>query len=141
MFHFRLEQRDGTGAAGVVRQMMQQFPNDLEPIYYGLKLSLLSARRPTYDGFRNLATAKGMSPDLIRLTDLCFSVVSSQQQEALTRLFEIRETSSATRFLHPVLEYLIHDIFGDDDQRSRRAKKVLLDCVDGFTLQALSIPP
>jgi len=141
MYHFRVEQRDGTGAAGVVRQMMQQFPNALEPIYYGLKLSLLSARRPTYDGFRNLAMAKGMSPEIVRLMDLCFSVVSSQQQEALTRLFELRETSPATRFLHPVLEYLIHDIFGDDDQRSRRAKKALLDCVDGFTLQALSIPP
>ena len=140
MYHFRVEQRDGTGAAGVVRQMMQQFPQDLEPIYYGLKLSLLSGRRPTYDGFRNLAMTKGMSPEIVRLIDLCFSVVSSQQQEAMTRLYEIREAGSATRFLHPVLEYLIHDIFGEDDQKGRRAKKALLDCVDGFTRQALAIP-
>jgi hypothetical protein len=140
MYHFRIEQRDGTGAAGVVRQMMQQFPQDLEPIYYGLKLSLLSARRPTYDGFRNLAMTKGMSPEIVRLMDLCFSVVSSQQQEALTRLYEIREAGSSTRFLSPVLDYLIRDIFGDDDEKGLIAKKALLDCVDGFTRQALAIP-
>ncbi len=141
MYHFRVEQRDGTGAASVVRQMMQQFPDALEPIYYGLKLSLLSARRTTYDGFRSMATAKGMDPEIVRLLDLCFSVVSSQQQDTLSRLRELRETSKKTRFFHPVLEYLIHDIFGDDEQKSRRAKRAVLDCVDSYTLQALQIPP
>ena len=140
MYHFRVEQRDGTGAAGVVRQMMQQFPDSLEPLYYGLKLSLLSGRQPTYDGFRSLAIQKGMDPEIIRLQDLCFTAVSSQKQEALSHLQELRRSSVKTRFLHPVLHYLVHDIFGDDDQRSRRAKRALLDCVDSYAQQALAIP-
>jgi len=140
MYQFRVEQRDGTGAAGVVRQMMQQFPDSLEPLYYGLRLSLLSGRQPTYDGFRSLAIQKGMDPDILRLQDLCFTAVSSQKQEALAHLQEVRRSTGKTRFFHPVLEYLVRDIFGGDDQRSRRAKRALLDCVDSYTRQALAIP-
>ncbi|MDD1639811.1 MAG: hypothetical protein LUO99_05915 [Methanomicrobiales archaeon] len=140
MYHFRLEQRDGTGAASVVRQMMQQFPDSLEPVYYGLKLSLLSGRQPTYDGFRNMALQKGMDSEFLRLQDLCFTAVSSRKQEALAHLQEIRRSPARTRFFYPVLDYLVQDIFGEDPQRSRRARRALLDSVDRFTRQGLAIP-
>jgi hypothetical protein len=140
MYHFRLEQRDGTGAASVVRQMMSQFPDSLEPVYYGLKLSLLSGRQPTYDGFRTMALQKGMDPEILRLQDLCFTAVASQRQEALVLLQQLGRNPGNTRFLLPVLEYLVHDVFENDDARSRRAKKALLDCVDGYTGQVLAIP-
>jgi hypothetical protein len=140
MYHFRLEQRDGTGAASVVRQMMSQFPDSLEPVYYGLKLSLLSGRQPTYDGFRTMALQKGMDPEILRLQDLCFTAVTARGQEALVLLQQLRRNPGNTRFLLPVLEYLVHDIFGNDDSTGRRAKKALLDCVDGYTTQVLAIP-
>jgi len=139
MYRFRVEQRDGTGAASVVRQMMQQYPDSLEPLYYGLTLSLLSGRQPTYDGFRSLAIQKEMDPEIVRLQDLCFAAVSSRKQDAQAHLQELRR-SPGTRFFYPVLDYLVRDIFGGDEQRSRRAKRALLDCVDTYTRQALEIP-
>ena len=37
LYHFKIESRDASGATAVVRQMMQQHPDELEPIYYGMQ--------------------------------------------------------------------------------------------------------
>ncbi|MDD1651832.1 MAG: hypothetical protein LUO86_02215, partial [Methanomicrobiales archaeon] len=66
--------------------------------------------------------------------------VTTRGQEALVLLQQLRRNPGNTRFLLPVLEYLVHDIFGNDDSRGRRARKALLDCVDGYTTQVLAIP-
>ena len=41
MYFFKLENRDAAGAAGVVNQLIKLYPQELEPILLGLKLSLL----------------------------------------------------------------------------------------------------
>lgn len=45
MFYYKLENRDAAGAAGVVNQLLKQYPDELEPIYLGLKLSLLTTKK------------------------------------------------------------------------------------------------
>jgi len=87
-----------------------------------------------------MALQKGMDSEFLRLQDLCFTAVSSRKQEALAHLQEIRRSPARTRFFYPVLDYLVQDIFGEDPQRSRRARRALLDSVDRFTRQALAIP-
>ena len=58
LYKLKLENRDAGGVAGVVKQMTQQYPDDLEPIYYGLKLSIMTTRVETYYRFRKLAVLK-----------------------------------------------------------------------------------
>ena len=60
MYYYKLENRDAGGAAGIVNQLIKQYPDELEPIYLGLKLSLLTTRKITYQSFRKLALSKRM---------------------------------------------------------------------------------
>ena len=62
LYKLKLEQRDAGGVAGVVKQMIQQYPKDLEPLYYGMKLSVITARVEIYYRFRKLALMKNMPP-------------------------------------------------------------------------------
>ena len=72
MYYFKLENRDAAGAAGVVNQLIKQYPQELEPILLGLKLSRLLTKKITYQCFRKLATTKGMPTSIIELFDLSF---------------------------------------------------------------------
>ena len=51
MYYYNLENRDAGGAAGVVNQLIKQYPDELEPIYLGLKLSLLTTKKITLPEF------------------------------------------------------------------------------------------
>jgi hypothetical protein len=86
MYWLKLERRDAGGLAGVVKQMTQQFPDDIEPIYYGMKLSVLTARSETYSRFRKIALAKKISPGVLVLLDFAFELMSGKQDEALACL-------------------------------------------------------
>ncbi len=140
-FYIRLEERDAIGAAGIVKQMMQQYPEDLEPIYYGMKLASLTAVRSTYDTFRKLAIAKGMPPHLIQLQDLAFALLSREKQNALQQLRELKRRSPSLPHYATALEYIALDFFHEDEKRAKRAKKALLDSIDQFCLQTLKVEP
>ncbi|MDI6719537.1 MAG: hypothetical protein QMD46_08015 [Methanomicrobiales archaeon] len=140
-FYIRLEERDAIGAAGVVKQMMQQYPEDLEPIYYGMKLSLLTTVRSTYETFRKLAIAKGMPPYLVQLQDLAFALLTRENQNALRLIRDLKRKPPSLPYYATALEYIAHDFFHEDEKRAKRAKKALLDSIDQFCLQTLRVEP
>jgi hypothetical protein len=90
LYKLKLEQRDAGGVAGVVKQMTQQYPEDLEPLYYGMKLSVITARVETYYRFRKLALMKNMPPNALVLLDFAFELMSGKQYEAMACLDEIK---------------------------------------------------
>lgn len=139
MYHFRLEARDGAGAAAVVRQMMQQFPDGLEPLYFGLQISVLSLKKTQYDGFRKLLVMKGVPEHIPALNDVGFLVMSNEPRQALAILKELKGKYPQFDFFLLSLEYLLRDTASDDQKRNRRARKVLLDSIDRFSMQELGI--
>ncbi|MFA6226309.1 MAG: hypothetical protein WC620_09110 [Methanoregula sp.] len=88
MYYSKLENRDAAGAAGVVNQLIKQYPQDLEPIYLGLKLSLLLTKKITYQRFRKLATTKGMPASIIELFDLSFDLLNQDKKAAMNKIAE-----------------------------------------------------
>ena len=82
MYYYKLENRDAPGAAGVVNQLLKQYPDDLEPIYLGLKLTLLTTKKITYNSFRKLAITKGMPVQILALFDFAFDLLSREQNDA-----------------------------------------------------------
>ncbi len=136
-YHLNLEERDPIGAAGIVKQMLQLYPEDWEPVYLGIKLSLLTNTRSTFDTFRKLAVAKNVPASLILLFDLSFAVVS-RDRDACSHLLSTgkRRYTSLQYFLHP-LEYLVQDVFLEDQKRSRKAKRMVIDSIELFCLQAM----
>jgi len=136
-YYLNLEDRDPIGAAGIVKQMIQQYPEDLEPVYYGIKLSLLTSTKSTYETFRKLAVVRGMPPQNVMLLDLAFAVVSRDRQmvEALFR--DIRKKYLPLHFLLIPLEFIVQEVFGEDAKRAKHARKVALESIEQFILQTI----
>ncbi|MDD1668548.1 MAG: hypothetical protein LUO97_01990 [Methanomicrobiales archaeon] len=139
MYRFRLETRDGDGAKAVVRQMIQQFPDGLEPLYFGLMISLLSPKKSTYDGFRKLLLMKGVPEHIPALMDVAFEVMSNNPRQALASLREVKGRFPQFDFYFVSLEYLLSETSAEDPKRSRRARKALVDSLDRFCMKELGI--
>jgi hypothetical protein len=139
MYRFRLENNDGDGAKAVVRQMIQQFPDGLEPLYFGLMISLLSPKKSTYDGFRKLLLMKGVPEHIPALMDVAFEVMAGEPTRAFSALRELWVKYPQFDYFFVTLEYLLNETSLEDPKRSRRAKKVLIDSIDRFSMKELGI--
>ena len=138
-YYLKIEKKDGMGASGLVQQMMQQFPESLEPIYFGMKLALLTGETSSYNTHRGLAMEKGMPNYLIQLLDFAFFVIKGQETEAFIHYNEVGRRFNSLKYYLSTLEYLALDIFGNDDDRAMRARKVFLESVDQYALKIIKI--
>ena len=139
LYHFKLEGRDAGGATAVVRQMMQQHPDELEPIYYGLQLSIISSQESAYQKFRSTAISKKMPAHIILMLDLSFMIITGRKADAEVMLEDTKKKLPALGYYLGVLEYLMGDIFSEDEKRSRTAKKLFLDSIDMYSLKLLKM--
>ena len=139
LYKHKLEQRDAGGVAGVVKQMTQQYPDDLEPLYYGLKLSVITARVETYYRFRKLALIKNMPQNALVLLDFAFELMSGKQYEAMACLDEIKVKFGPQHYYVTLLEYVAHDFLSEDEKKVKQAKKAMIDSIDQYCLKLLKI--
>ena len=138
MFYYNLDNRDAGGAAGVVNQLIRQYPDELEPIYLGMKLSLLATKKTSFLSFRKMAITKSMPPYIIELLDFAFDLLNNEPQEATNRLNEIDAEHPHLRYYTTVLRYLGSDFTANNDVRIKRAKKTLLETIDQFCVDELN---
>jgi len=138
MFYYKLECRDAAGAAGIVNQLLKQYPDQLEPVYLGLKLSLLTNKKITYHSFRKLAITRSMPSHIVELFDFAFDLLSREQKEAVTRLADFEREYPRFRYYTTVLRYLAGEMISDEEIRMKKARKTLLDSIDLFCLEELN---
>ncbi len=139
LYHFKIEGRDASGATAVVRQMMQQHPEELEPIYYGMQLSIISSQHSAYQKFRTSAVSKNMASHILMLLDFAFIVIAGKESDAISCLDDIKKRLQVKNHYYTLIEYIIGDIYSDDEKRVKKAKKVFLDSVDQYCLKLLKI--
>ena len=139
MYWLKLEQRDAGGVAGVVKQMTQQFPDEIEPVYYGLKLAVITGRGETYSRFRKLAVSKNFPANILLFLDFAFELMSGKQYEALACLDEIRARFGPHHYYVILLDYVTHDFQSDDEKKVKKAKNVLVDSLDHYCMKLLKI--
>jgi hypothetical protein len=137
MFYYYLDNRDAGGAAGVLNHLVRQYPDDLEPIYLGLKFSLLTKRKITYHSFRKLASTKGMPVYTIYLFDIAFDLLNGEKKDALNRIAEFEKEFPNLQYYATTLRYIANDFFSSDEQQIKKARKALLDSIDQYCLEAL----
>jgi hypothetical protein len=137
MFYYYLDKRDAGGAAGVLNHLIRQYPDDLEPIYLGLKFSLLTKRKITYHSFRKLASTKGMPVYTIYLFDIAFDLLNGEKKDALNRIAEFEKEFTNLQYYATTLRYIANDFFSSDEQQIKKARKALLDSIDQYCLEAL----
>lgn|GEM_PF-159261 len=139
LYHFKLEGRDAGGATSVVRQMMQQHPDELEPLYYGLQLSIITSQESAYQKFRSTSITKKMPAHIILILDLSFMIIAGRKGDAEVMLEDTKKKLPALGYYLEVLEYLITDIFSEDEKRSKTAKKLFMDSIDMYCLKLLKM--
>jgi hypothetical protein len=137
MFYFKLEGKDAGGAAGVVNQLIKQYPDNLEPIFLGLKLSLLTTKKITYHSFRKIAITKGMPVYTIGLFDFAFDLLNKDNKEALGHLADIEKNFPYLEYYVTTLQYLAKDFFSDDESKKKLAKKTILDSIEQFCIEVI----
>jgi hypothetical protein len=137
MYYYYLENRDPASAAGVVNQLIKQYPRDLEPIYLGMKLSLLTAKKMTYHGFRKLAVTNNMPKQIIDLFDFTFDLLNHEPKEAMARIEDFEKDFPRFQYYAMTLRYLAGDIVSTDEVRAKKARKVALDSLENFCLLEL----
>ena len=119
--------------------MIQQYPNDIEPIYYGIKLSIITGRMDTYLRFRKLAVGKNIPARALLLLDYVFEMMSGKQVEAAACMDEIKKRFGAQHYFVMLLEYVANDLLSDDTKKAKRAKKAMFDAIDQYCLNMLKI--
>ena len=139
LYKLKLEKRDAGGVAGVVKQMSQQYPDDPEPIYYGLKLAVITTREEVYDKFRKLAISKNFPQHALALLDFGFEMMSGKHYEAHACLDEIKVIFGPHHYYVILLEYVAHDFLSDDERKVKQAKKAMIDSIDHYCLKLLKI--
>lgn len=138
-FCFRLEQGDGVGANGIVKQMIQQYPDSLEPIYYGLKLSLIATGKTSYTQYRTMATGKEMPVYLIQIFDWAFYVLKDQKDEANIQLNELSRRFKSLSYYFIPLDYLAQHIFTGNEEESRQARMLFIDSIDMYAKKVMKV--
>ncbi|MDD1695773.1 MAG: hypothetical protein LUQ54_02635 [Methanoregula sp.] len=138
-YKLKLENRDAGGVAGIVKQMTQQYPEELEPVYYGLKLAIITTRGDVYHKFRNLALHKNIPKNALLLLDFAFELMSGRQYEARACLDEIRMKFGTQHYYVTLLEYVAHDFLSDDEKKVKQAKKAMIDSIDQYCMKLLKI--
>lgn len=139
LYSYRLEQNDAAGAAGVVKQMIQHYPDELEPVYHGMQLSMMLQQGVAYGRFRKMAIAKGMPDHVVYLLDFAFELMSGKRAEASSSLEKIRQRLSTRNHYLTLIEYMTEDVFSDDTGRARKARATLLDSIDQYCLRLVKM--
>lgn len=137
MYYYYLENRDPASAAGVVNQLIKQYPHDLEPIYLGLKLSLLTQKKMTYHGFRKLAVTNNMPAQIVDLFDFTFDLLNHELKEAMARIAEFETEFPRFQYYAITLKYIASDLLSTDEVRNKKARKTLLDSLENFCILEL----
>jgi hypothetical protein len=137
MFYHYLDKRDAGGAAGVLNNLIRQYPNDLEPIYLGLKFSLLTKKKNTFHNFRKLANSKGMPAPLVYLFDIAFDLLNREKDDALDRLSDFEKEYPDLHYYSTTLRYIADDFFSLEEMQTKKAKKAFLDSIDQYCLSMI----
>jgi len=139
LYKLKFESRDAGGVAGVIKQMTQQYPDELEPIYYGLKLAIITTHEDVYYKFRKMAMSKNIPQRALVLLDFGFEMMSGKHFEAHACLDEIKVIFGPQHYYVILLEFVAHDFLSGDEKKIKQAKKAMITSIDHYCLKLLKI--
>ncbi len=137
MYYYYLDNRDAGGAAGVLNHLIRQYPDNLEPIYLGLRFSLLTKKKITYHSFRKLASTKGMPEYILSLFDIAFDLLNKEKTDAFNRIADLEKEFPHLQYYATTIRYIAGDFFSSDEMQKKKARKALLDSIDQYCLEDL----
>ena len=137
MFYYYLDSRDAGGAAGVLNHLIRQYPDDLEPIYLGLKLSLIMTEKIAYHNLRKRAIMTGMPAHIIELFDVTFDLLNHDQKKAMIRITDFEKDFPQFQYYATALRYIASDFTSGDKLQVQKARAALLDTIEQYCVVEL----
>lgn len=126
-------------AALILKTMIRVMPDEGEPMYYGLRIALVTKKAHMYFRFRKLAIIRGLPAHLLHLLDYAFEAISGNEKEAIAKRKLFLEYYPKLDYLMESLAYLEADTFSNDPVRQSRGSRALTSVVDRFAMTVLQI--
>ncbi len=108
-YHLKFEQGDLGDALGLIRDMIQRFPGDPEPVYYGLRTTLYLPREGEFNEFRTLAEAMKMPGHVLCLIDYTYAFLRRRQVQAALCLDEFHRKYPSLNYYSDLLRFVTAD--------------------------------
>ncbi|MDD2474047.1 MULTISPECIES: hypothetical protein [unclassified Methanoculleus] len=134
-YHLKFEQGDLADAMGLIRDMLQRFPDDPEPVYYGLRTALYLPRGGEFGEFRKLAEEKKMPGHVLCLIDYAYAFFRRKSGPANRCLDEFRRKYPSLDYYSDLLRFLTTDIREAQDASNR----AVFTSIDHFCKKMLKI--
>jgi hypothetical protein len=138
-FQGALERGSVESAAVILQRMIRVMPDGVEPVYYGLKLAVITGRAEIFYRFRKQAIIRGIPPYLTHLLEYIFEILRHNRQGAVETRKRFSSLYPRIGYSMDLFTYLEEDIFSGDPDRQKRGMQALLPIVDRFAMNVLKI--
>ncbi len=134
-YHLKFEQGDLGDALGLIRDMIQRFPGDPEPVYYGLRTALYLPREGVFNEFRTLAGSMEMPGHVLSLIDYTYAYLRGRQGQATLCLEEFHRKYPSLNYYSDLLRF----VTADPPAGRKGACRAVFVSVDHFCRRMLKI--
>ncbi|HOB18952.1 MAG TPA: hypothetical protein PKK74_09735 [Candidatus Methanoculleus thermohydrogenotrophicum] len=134
-YHLKFEQGDLGDTLSFVHDMLEKFPGNHEPIYYGLRTALHLPRDAEYNYFRALAEESKMPRHVLHLINYVHALLRGRQGQAALCLDEFRRKYPSLNYYSDLLWFITIDA----PIRADGANLAIITSVDNFCRRMLKI--
>ena len=108
-YHLKFEQGDLADAMGLIRDLVQRFPDDLEPVYYSLRTTLYLPGEE-FNTFRKSAEQLKMPGHVLCLLDYAYAFLRGRRGQATLCLDEFQRKYPSLNYYSDMLRFVTTDI-------------------------------
>jgi hypothetical protein len=134
-YRLKFEQAELGEALSLIRDMIAKYPDELEPIYLGIRTSFYISGDAEYNEFRRLAEQKGMAGHILLVIDFAYAYIRGRQSQATLFLDEFKRTYPALSYYSSLLEFVTTEC---SDKVDGIRRTVFLS-VDSFCMRMLNL--
>ncbi len=106
-YYMRFDQAELGDALGLVRAMREKYPDDIEPIYYGIRTSFYLTGDKEFNEFRRLAAEKGMAGHVLAIADFAHAFLRGKQTESTLCLESFKRKYPSQNYYADLLEFVV----------------------------------
>ncbi|HOI14126.1 MAG TPA: hypothetical protein PLG75_09715 [Methanoculleus sp.] len=134
-YHLKFEQGDLNDALGLIYDLIRRFPDDPEPVYYGLRTSLYLPRETEFNEFRRIADEIKMPGHVLCLIDYTYAFLRGRKEQAGLCLDQFHRKYPSLNYYSDILRFVTADLPATENG----IKLAVFTSVDHFCKKMLKI--
>lgn len=134
-YHLKFEQGDLADALGLIYDLIRRFPDDPEPVYYGLRTSLYLPRETEFNEFRRIADEIKMPGHVLCLIDYTYAFLRGRKEQAGLCLDQFHRQYPSLNYYSDILRFVTADLPATENG----IKLAVFTSVDHFCKKMLKI--